>query len=217
MHGSWVVTSATTPLMVLPKTTHFISIDGKDASTHDGIRKTSGLYDRVLKNLTAIRRTNKFPAYIHTVLNTQNYRQIEEILHVWRNNRLADGVIFSIMTRIRNSGCDDDLLLNNSQQKWVIKELLKQKKIFGEFLCMTKKMILMYEPERTRQQKPASCATARFISSFDASGEKIPQCIFSDKGDCSKCGCVITTMIDAITHFPPSPTTIKLLARMYNP
>jgi len=216
MPGNWVVTSGTTPLMVLPRTTHFISIDGKNAATHDKVRKMIGLYERILKNLTAIRPTGEFPAFIHTVLNAANYRQIGEILRTWHDNDLADGVTFSTITHIKGGG-DDSLLLTRDQQQWIAEELLKQKEVFGNFLCMTEGMITMYKPSRTERQTPASCGTAKFIASFDASCNRIPQCIFSDKGDCSRCGCVITPMIESVTNFPPSPAAIKLLAHLYTP
>jgi len=178
--GNWVVTSGTIPLMSLPKTTHFISVDGKDAETHDKVRGTPGLYNRIISNLITIRSKGKFPAYIHTVLNSLNYKQIGEILRVWKENKLADGVTFSIFTHIKDSN-NDSLMLTRYQQEWVVQKLLRQKKVFGNFLCMTPKMIESYYPDKIQKQKPSSCGTARFVDSFDAAGNKIPQCIFSEK------------------------------------
>jgi sulfatase maturation enzyme AslB (radical SAM superfamily) len=216
MPGNWVVTSGTTPLLVLPQTTHFISIDGMDSATHDRVRRMPGLYDRILKNLATIRKTGEFPAFIHTVLNAVNFRQAESILRTWMDNGLADGVIFSTITPI-SGGNDAELQLDHGKQKAVIEELLMLKKRYGDFLCMTKEMIEMFDPDLMAERTPANCGTAKFVDSFDASGKSIPQCILSDKADCSRCGCVITTMVETFTRFPPSLGTLKLLTRFYTP
>lgn len=216
MPANWVVTSATTPLLILPKTTHFISIDGEDAETHDKVRKMPGLYNRIVRNLTVIRSQGEFPAYIHCVLNKLNYSQIESILQVWLNNGLVDGVMFSTTTPITD-GNDDWLLLTHDQRVCIVDELLKQKKRFKKFLCMTPGMIRQFHPDYTKNQTPETCPTARFVASYDAHGDRIGKCIFSEKGDCSQCGCVITPTVDTLVKFPPKLDTISLLSRLYTP
>jgi len=215
MPSNWVVTSATTPLLHLPKTTHFISIDGKDAETHDAIRKTPGLYYRVMKNLATVRANGPFPAFLHSVLNRVNYRQIRDMLHAWQDNNLSDGVVFSTITRIEGSA--DDLLLSADQQRWIVDELLRQKEEFGDFLCMSPRMICHMGLDALGRQIPQTCGTAKYVSSYDASGRRIQQCIFSEKGDCSKCGCIITSAIETLLAFPPSLGTMRVLARLFTP
>ena len=89
---SWVTTSGTTPLRKLTRTTHFISIDGKDAETHDYIRRSNGLFDRIIKNVSDARRKySPFPVFIHSVLNAKNYHQIDDIINFWKSNGLCFG------------------------------------------------------------------------------------------------------------------------------
>ncbi|MEK7121655.1 MAG: hypothetical protein AAB857_03025 [Patescibacteria group bacterium] len=213
MPANWLVTSGTTPLLHLPKTTHFVSIDGKDADTHDRVRKMPGLYVRILKNLTKARAEGKFPVFIHSVLNALNYWQVKEMLSLWRENGLVDGIAFSLVTRIRSDGYSDDLLLKREQRAEVIAELLRLKSEFGPFLAMSSAMIQHMHPSLTEAQSVKNCGTAQFVASYDASGERIPQCIFSDKGDCSQCGCVITPMVETLGNLG----TIKLMAHLYTP
>jgi MoaA/NifB/PqqE/SkfB family radical SAM enzyme len=75
MPVNWLITSGTTPLRLFPNTTHFISIDGADATTHNTVRRSRGLFERILRNLDKARSTwHPFPAYIHTVLNAENFQ-----------------------------------------------------------------------------------------------------------------------------------------------
>lgn len=178
MPANWLITSGTVPLLNLPKTTHFISIDGKDAQTHDEIRGSRGLYDRVIKNLETARSTNSFPVFIHVVLNKRNHQQIEPILKTWKKNGLTDGVIFSLITHIRKSN-NSGLVLNDTEMSWVVNELLRQKETYKDFLVMTRRMIKLYAPEYIKNRTPQDCPTSKYVSSFDAAGEKIQQCVFS--------------------------------------
>lgn len=216
MPANWVVTSGTTPLMVLPRTTHFISIDGKDAATHDYVRRMPGLYNRILQHMRKVRAEGSFPAFIHSVLNQANYKQAGDILRVWEDNGLADGVSFSLMTPISGLA-DASFALTPEQRAWVVEDLANQKKRFGSFLVMTRDMIESYELDRVRKQTPQTCVTAQRVASYDASGARIPQCIFSEKGNCSECGCVITPALAAALKFPPKLDIVALLARLYTP
>jgi MoaA/NifB/PqqE/SkfB family radical SAM enzyme len=209
--ATWVVTSGTTPLLHLNSTTHFVSIDGADALTHDMIRQSTGLYARILKNLKQARTGGPFPVAIHSVLNRWNYRQIEKILETWESNGLADYVVFSTATPIRGMG--ESLNLTNSEREDIVGRLLSAKHSFGKFLAMSEKMILRLLPSVTATQSPENCLTALRVPSYDAAGKRIPQCILGDKADCSSCGCVITAMFEPFVHFD-LPTWL-ILGRLY--
>jgi MoaA/NifB/PqqE/SkfB family radical SAM enzyme len=211
--ATWVVTSGTTPLLHLKGTTHFISIDGADAFTHDMIRRSTGLYLRILKNLKQARESGPFPAAIHSVLNRLNYQQIEKILETWGSNGLADYVVFSTATHIRGMG--ESLNLTDAQREDIVGRLLSAKRNFGKFLAMSEKMILRLLPSVTATQSPETCLTALRVPSYDAAGNRIPQCILGDKADCSSCGCVITAMFEPFVHFDAA--TWLVLSRLYTP
>lgn len=215
MPATWIVTSGTTPLIRLPRTTQFVSVDGENQKTHDAIRRSPGLFRRIVKNLERARAINDFPAYIHSVLNAANFQEIAGILNFWKSNRLADGVIFSTMTPINGlKPIDRDLRLSDAQLEWIVVELHEQKKKFGDFLVNTEEMIELYRPATMVLQNPQTCGTARYVPSFDAAGQRMAQCILSDKADCSRCGCVISAIFKTVMRFPPSVTTVRTLSRM---
>ncbi len=211
--ATWVITSGTTPLLHLKGTTHFISIDGANAATHDRVRKMLGLYDRILKNLKNARASGDFPAVIHTVLNALNYRQIDTILETWASNRLADFVVFSTITPIQ--GMAGELSLSKEQQSEIVERLRSVKRSFGKFLAMSEEMIGRLAPEVMATQTPATCPTALRIHSFDAAGKRIPQCILTEKADCSSCGCVVTLCLEPFLKF--DVPTWRVLAGLYTP
>jgi molybdenum cofactor biosynthesis enzyme MoaA len=210
--ANWLVTSGTTPLRRFPRTTHFVSIDGADAETHNTIRRSKRLFERIERNLDRIRSEGDFPAFAHTVLNAWNLHQIGGILEWGTTTNLVDGVMFSTMTPIRGSG-DDLLRLSHEQREEVVRELVRQKEHYGDFLLNTNEMIERFHPDFTANQTPESCGTARHVASFDGSGERIGQCILGENADCTQCGCVITAMME--TTFPrPHLGTIKMLATL---
>ena len=155
MPATWIVTSGTTPLIRLPRTTHFISVDGENEKTHDAVRRSPGLFRRIVKNLECARATNDFTAYIHSVLNAMNIQEIGGILRFWKENGLADGVIFSTMTPINGQKpIDRDFRLSDEQLEWTVGELLGKKKEFGDFLVNTVEIIKLYRPSAMVKQKP---------------------------------------------------------------
>lgn len=215
MPATWVVTSGTSPLIRLPRTTHFVSIDGKNAETHDAVRRSPGLFKRIMKNLSIARALGDFPVFIHTVLNAKNCHEIDDILRFWKTAGLADGVIFSTLTPINGPvPIDQDLRLTDQQLEDVVATLHKSRDIFGDFVVNSHEMIDLYRPEVMATQTPETCGTARFVPSFDAAGKRMAQCILSVAADCSHCGCVISSMFKTVMHFPPSLQNIKSLSRL---
>jgi MoaA/NifB/PqqE/SkfB family radical SAM enzyme len=184
-----VVTSGTTPLRHLRHTVHHISIDGADAETHNAVRRSSGLYERIIRNLTRARESfSPFPAHIHVVLNSINYRQIGEILAVWSENGLADKMWVSTLTPIGEA--DRELRLTTQQRNWIVDTLHSLKKQYKGFLGNSEAILDILRPDYTQHLTPESCNLARFVWSLDASGQRIDQCVFGPQADCSQCGCV---------------------------
>lgn len=118
---SWLMTSATTPLIRLERTTHMVSIDGANGETHDRMRRMKGPFERIIKHLRAARAGGDFPTIIHTTLNAMNFQGIADLLRIWRDNGLADGVLVSTMTPIKGAG-DDELRLSYDQRVWIVEE-----------------------------------------------------------------------------------------------
>ncbi|MEK6984169.1 MAG: radical SAM protein [Nanoarchaeota archaeon] len=203
MPFNWLVTSGTTPLCPLTNTTHVVSIDGATSDTHDKVRRMPGLFSRILKNIQVARENavmirKKFPVVIHTTLNAWNYPELPNIVEIWATNGLADGMIVSTMTPIKE-GYDEPLRLNHEQRVWIVEELLRLKNIYPKFLFQSFEMFRRLHPDHTKKLTPAICQTASLVESYDASGARIKQCILSEKADCSECGCIVTTMSDSTT------------------
>lgn len=217
MPSAWITTSGVTRMKHIPNVFHFVSVDGADAETHNRVRGYKGLYEKILKNIAEARAAGFFPAGIHVTLNSQNYRQIPEILEFWHNSGLVDGVAFSTLTPIK--GAQDEWLRLTDEQKWqVTADLFRQRRTHGDFMINTPSMIRDLHPYNMSQQNAQTCATSRYVDSFHADGTKIKQCIFSEKGDCSNCGCVITPMIDNLVNFRKfNLATAKVLRRLAPP
>lgn len=196
---NWLITSGTTPLRRLRRTTHVISIDGASAETHNRVRRSKGLYERILKNLGRARSTWEFPAFVHTTLNAWNYREIGDICRNWKDNGLVDGILVSTLTPIKGAN-DDGLRLSRDQRTWIVDELLRLKDEYGHFMLQTSGMLRLLHPDHTSTVTPETCSVARFVESYDAAGKRIPQCILSDKADCSECGCVVSTFMSDMNH-----------------
>ncbi|KKR92366.1 MAG: hypothetical protein UU73_C0006G0014 [Candidatus Daviesbacteria bacterium GW2011_GWA1_41_61] len=211
MPVNWVVTSGLIPLRRLEKTSHFISVDGVDADTHNKIRGKLGLYEKLVSNLTQAREQGIDRLYIHTVLNAANVDQLEEIFQRWSTNRLADGMFFSTHTPI--SGVNDEHLhLSKTQREAVVGRLLAlQVQDPDHFLKMTPEMIRRLHPDFTAKLTPQNCGAARYVASYYGNGERISQCVLSSKAKCSECGCLVMAMVSAIKCRPPELNTLKYL------
>ncbi|MDP3955297.1 MAG: radical SAM protein [bacterium] len=211
MPFNWVVTSGLIPLRRLEKTSHFISVDGADAETHNKIRGKRGLYERLVANLKEARGQGLDRLYLHTVLNAANVDQLKEIFQRWSANGLADGMFFSTHTPIAGAN-DEHLRLSKTQREGIVSRLLTlQLHDPRHFLKMTPEMIRRLHPDFTAKLTPQNCGTARYVASYYGNGGRIPQCVLSDKADCSQCGCLVMTMVSAIKCFPPELNTLKYL------
>lgn len=212
---TWVVTSGTVPFLSLKKTLHVISVDGKDPETHDRLRRSPGLFNRILKNLENANRDFKnFPAIIHVVLNKANFKQIGSILEFWGNSALVDGVTFSFHTPTKGSG-DEHLILNLNEKEQAIGELFAGKKEYGKFLYLAPAMIRSLHPSVTQKYSWENCPTVKWVQSFDASGKKLLPCNFSENADCRSCGCIINLSLANIIKCLPDFQTLRVTARAY--
>ena len=213
MPVNWLVTSGTAPLLRFPNTTHFISIDGADAATHTAVRRSKRLFERILRNLERARSTwDSFPAYIHSVLNAENFSQANDIVEFWRANGLADGVMFSTHTPIEG-GNDEHLRLTRQQRIQLVDDLLQCRRVHGRFVLNTTYMLGALHPDRTDAYTPETCSFATFVDSFRADGSRKNPCIFGEGADCTNCGCAVTTLMEALVD-AHNFETMRMLGRL---
>lgn len=109
---------------------------------------------------------------------------------------------------------DEMLRLTDGQRHFIACELLERKKEFGDFLCLSKSTISMFEPEHIKSQTPATCPTSRFVPSFYADGSLMQQCIFSHLGHCNTCGCVVTPLLANLVKLHPDVETARVVMKM---
>jgi sulfatase maturation enzyme AslB (radical SAM superfamily) len=218
--SNWLVTNGDIPFVErFDRTTVIVSIDGVE-KTHNLLRprvnleNNKNVYQSILRNLGEARSKwpGRFPVFIHTTLGPENYEEIEAILETWLKNRLADGVMFSLVATVEGADNKNDCL-NAAQGIWVVNELLTQKKVFKGFLINTTRMIRQFHPDHTRSQTPETCPTALHVHSFDAQGKRIPKCIM-EKADCAGCGCVVTPLANELSSMP-NLETLSMALKIY--
>jgi hypothetical protein len=173
-----------------------------------------GLYNRIEQHLREARSKwrGAFPAYSHSTLNAINYQDAGRILHHWSENKLLDGVVFSIATPIGDK--DAHLYLTRGQREAIVENLLRLKRQFGTFLCMSPEMIRLLHPEVTEKHAPEQCRMSTRVASFDAEGKRIAQCVLSTMADCSQCGCVVDTFLQTLERPVPNPRTVFHMVRL---
>jgi MoaA/NifB/PqqE/SkfB family radical SAM enzyme len=210
---TWIATSGTTPFIRMKRTTHFVSLDGADAKIHDQVRRSPGLFGRIIKNLHTARKEGDFPVHIHMVLNHLNYHQIEQTIEqICLEDNLADSVAFSMHTPMSGKG-DQHLYLTDMDRQRAQDMLFRTQEKYPEQVSMSKAMIQRFDVGYMRAQRPETCLTSRYVSSYREDGKRIPQCIFGPDADCSECGCAVTTMLHALL-WPPDLQTARIAARL---
>ena len=211
---TWITTSGTTPLINLTRTTHFISLDGATANTHDKVRRSPGLYDRIWRNIREARQANIENIHIHSVLNALNHHEIPLMLENWKESGLIDSVIFSTFTPIGDRRESFELILTDMHKKKIVMSLKAAKQRFGKFLSMSQGMIEGFLPERQINQSPGSCTTANLVESFRGDGKRIEPCVLGPEANCRECGCVITNHLKALEAFWKDTESLRITARL---
>ena len=213
MPWSWVATSGVFPLVHLDRTTHFVSVDGADAKTHDALRRSPGLFSRIVTNLNAARFRESFPVFVHMVVNSVNqYQMCRLVEYFCVETKLADGVVFSFHTPMMN-GSDSDLAMSGPSRDLAVDSMLSVRDSYPKFVCMTEGMIRSYSSSAMVHQMPSSCPTSQYVSSYAGNLEQLPQCIFGPGADCSGCGCVITSLLGQLS-WPPNLRAARVAARV---
>lgn len=210
---TWLATSGTTPLVRLTRTTQFISIDGADSKTHDEVRQSPGLFERIIKNLRTAKEEAIPHLHIHMVLNLLNYSQAERVIENFcLRERLVGSVTFSLHTS--TSGEEGKhLQLPQEQWQYSVNTLRQIQRQYPKLVSMSPAMIDRLEWNHVTQQTPATCPTATFVDSIAEDGSLIPQCIFGPNANCSQCGCVITGLLGSLAD-SFDLTSARIAARM---
>lgn len=210
---NWIVTNGTIPIDgVWPKRTAFhVSIDGTK-KIHDDIRRTAkkisndkfSVYERAKQTVN----TATAPVYIHTVINKKNMHCLEDLLTEWKQETKAKGFVFSFHTPekdlSRSSGIskeDEKLFLDGKEKQKVVKDLLRLKELFGNYIVMDKKQIELFLPKNQHLVFGNKCLVPMVDISLDANLDVKKLCVMGNNMDCEKCGCVVPTILYQLKKF----------------
>lgn len=185
----------------LPGLLHFVSMDAAEYAKHDKMRGKPGLSHRVEAELCLARSRGGFPVVIHVVFDSRNYMDTEEIVRHWKNNGLADGVVFSCMTP--NHAVQNKYRLKDDMRRKIVRDLTRMKSMreFRDFVLVSTGAIADMLPEHVHAQTEETCPTIRFSRSYDLQGNPVPRCEFGPGGVCSECGCIVTMQFGGLTRW----------------
>ena len=183
-----VITNGT--IRIAPEFRHrlFISIDGTQA-TNDELRG-AGVFGRVLDNYRGDSR-----AVINMTLMERNYRELEDVVRIARDNGLW-GVVCNIYTTVRARAASDPLVVSDATRRAMVNEMRRVKRLFPQRFMMTGPMLRWYETA----DHTGACYWRTHVRHFDAAWTA-RKC-FGD-ADCSRCGCMAGTFgnhLGAVLH-----------------
>lgn len=227
--SNWVVTNGTIPIDgEWENTSFFISVDGTE-ETHNRIRQPwkqplkpeqKTLYNPYQKAKKTA-ETATAPVFIHTVINRSNAHTIPNLVAEWKSEKHVGGFEFSLHTPMvekkRPSGMtenDEKLYLDGQEREDAIKMLHNLRQEYGDFVLMSHAQIDSYLPENQQEVFGSNCRVVKGVYSVDSQFNRKQPCVMGEGMDCSKCGCVIPTMLDRFAKFDPNAirATFKTIA-----
>ncbi len=178
---------------------YWVSLDGTK-ETHDMIRGVR-IFDKVLQN---IRENN--PIVTSTIM-TLNYKEIEDIVKIAYDNG-ASGVTFLFYTDYP----DSPLLLKSNILKKTIRDILKVKREYGNFIFFTKKMLELY---KSKEFVPQCLFKTGIVKSFYPDGRQ-KFCVMGNSPLlCDNCGCAVPIAAYAVFKKFDS-STAEIMRKLIN-
>ena len=192
---STVITNGTYGLPAIkewPRTHFFVSCDG-DRLGMDRVRgfdmmHKTNVYEQIKK--VALNRRDVMLAMTISKLNVDRIEAFVREAATWN----IGGVVFSFATP--NVGDKQSFYLSTSAKEKAVQDILQLKKEFKNFIAMGTRAIELLRPSEVAIWSP-NCPTFAALS-IRADGEQIERCIFGPEGDCSRCGCNISTSFVAL-------------------
>jgi len=176
-----IVTNGTLELPKLKNCNFYVSVDGTK-KYYEKIRGEN-IYEKVKKNADR----DNIPVFIKCVLNKQNYGCAEEMLKEWKKTKVR-GITFDFYTPIK--GIKEALWLNQKERDKVLDKLLELKKIYGDFISNSEKVLKAMKSENSGKITK-NCLLPKATISLDPMGKRKLPCVIGEKADCSRCGCVV--------------------------
>lgn len=206
---SGVITNATygiPPKGEWPKTHYMISCDG-DRAGMDKVRGRDPEHGNAsVFELVKQAATGRSDVVLSMTLSSLNAERIEPFVRetvTWG----IGGVAFAFATP--NVGEQQGFYLSAEKKEEAVQQLLRLKQEFGDFIFMSRRAIELLRPSEVAKWSP-KCPTFAAVS-IRADGKPLERCIFGPQGDCSQCGCNVTTTVVALQEGDKETARMVLL------
>lgn len=175
----------------LPRLTVAVSVDGLPPE-HD-VRRRPATYDRILQSIAGHTVT------IHCTITGQMMQQpdyLGRFLEFWTPRREVARVWMSMFTP--QKGDESPECLSAEARRRAIDDLLRLRRLYPK-LAMPEMVIREFDRP---PESPAQCAFAQTTVTLSADLKtKIAPCQFGGTPDCSRCGCMASMGLAAISHY----------------
>ncbi|GAC1389248.1 MAG: hypothetical protein NVS4B11_18820 [Ktedonobacteraceae bacterium] len=196
LHGtSTVITNGTYGLPepgAWPRTHFMISCDG-DRQGMDRVRGFDVMHQSSVFDQVKAVAAHRNDVCLAMTISKINMDRVEAFVKETVSWGIA-GVVFSFATP--NVGERQTFYLSDEQKELTVQLLLTLKAEYGDFIIMSKRAIELFRPTEVAKWSPR-CPTYSAVS-IRADGVALERCIFGPLGDCSRCGCNITTSVAAL-------------------
>jgi MoaA/NifB/PqqE/SkfB family radical SAM enzyme len=173
--GIGVISNGTIPIDHRFNHRIVVSLDGAK-ETNDRLRG-EGVFDLIEKNYRGDKRV-----VLNCVLSKHNYRQVAEIVRLTKELQVR-GAVFDFYTP--NVGEGEELVLSDAEREESRRLIYRQIETNRHWVYMTKSTVDVLV-ERHAAKK---CYWRDYAYHFDVFF--VPRRCFSDKVDCSRCGCIM--------------------------
>lgn len=175
-----------------PRTHYFVSCDG-DRTGMDRVRGFDVVHKtNVFEQVKAVSVGRK-DVMLAMTISKLNVDRIEAFVRETATWGIA-GVVFSFATP--NVGDRQSFYLSSEQREKATQELLRLKREYKDFVAMGTRAIELLRPSEVEKWSPR-CPTFA-AQSIRSDGRPLERCVFGPDGDCSRCGCNISTSFVAL-------------------
>ncbi len=175
-----------------PRTHYFVSCDG-DKAGMDRVRGFDVIHKaNVFEQVKSV-AWHRQDVMLSVVISKLNVDRIEAFVRETATWDIG-GVVFAFSTP--NVGQRQSFYLSADRKEEAVQEILRLKQEFKDFIAMGTRAIELLRPSEVIRWSP-TCPTYA-TQCFRADGQPIERCIFGPEGDCSRCGCNISTSLVAI-------------------
>lgn len=206
---STVITNATYGLPdpgEWPQTHFMVSCDGDEK----GMRKVRGLdashQNTPVFDLVKQATFGRQDVVLAMTISKANVARIEPFVRDTANWGIG-GIAFSFTTP--NVGEEQSFYLSDERKEEAVQELLRLKQEVGDFIILSQRAIELLRPAEVARWH-SRCPNFAAIS-LRADGKPLERCIFGPEGDCTRCGCNLSTSFVALREGDKETARMVLL------